>query len=87
MGVIPNPKMAFIFPISCILALIFPIFIKYFPKYEGKGSFPKSQIKSLFHGIRNTWGLLQSSFEASLTLQETRSIHDSMNIPKIEFIS
>ena len=24
MGVIPNPKMAFIFPISCILALIFP---------------------------------------------------------------
>ena len=45
MGVIPNPKMAFIFPISCILALIFPIFIKYFPKYEGKGSFPKSQNK------------------------------------------
>ena len=27
MGVIPNPKMAFIFPISCILALIFPILI------------------------------------------------------------
>ena len=25
MGVIPNPKMAFIFQISCILALIFPI--------------------------------------------------------------
>ena len=25
MGVIPNPKMAFIFPTSCILALIFPI--------------------------------------------------------------
>ena len=24
MGVIPNPKMAFIFPILCILALIFP---------------------------------------------------------------
>ena len=24
---------------------------------------------------------------ASLTLQETRSIHDSMNIPKIEFIA
>ena len=47
MGVIPNPKMAYIFPISCILALIFPIFIKYFPKYEEKGSFPKSQIKSL----------------------------------------
>ena len=48
MGVIPNPKMAFIFPISCILALIFPILIKYFPKCVGKGSFPKSQIKSLF---------------------------------------
>ena len=47
MGVIPNPKMAFIFPISCILALIFPILIKHFPKCVGKGSFPKSQIKSL----------------------------------------
>ena len=47
MGVIPNPKMAFIFPSSCILALIFPILIKYFPKCVGKGSFPKSQIKSL----------------------------------------
>ena len=47
MGVIPNPKMAFIFPISCILALIFPILIKYFPKCVGKGSFPKSQIKSM----------------------------------------
>ena len=47
MGVIPNPKMAFIFPISCILALIFPILLKYFPKCVGKGSFPKSQIKSL----------------------------------------
>ena len=48
MGVIPNPKMAFIFPISCILALIFPILINYFPKCVGKGSFPKSQIKSLY---------------------------------------
>ena len=47
MGVIPNPKMAFIFPISCILALIFPILIKHFPKCEGKGSFLRSQIKSL----------------------------------------
>ena len=47
MGVIPNPKMAFIFPMSCILALIFPILIKYFPKCVGKGSFPKPQIKSL----------------------------------------
>ena len=51
MGVIPNPKMAFIFPISCILALIFPILIIYFPKCVGKGSFPKSQIKSLFFYI------------------------------------
>ena len=47
MGVIPNPKMVLIFPISCILALIFPIVIKYFPKCEEKGSFLKSQIKSL----------------------------------------
>ena len=51
MGVIPNPKMAFIFPISCILALIFPNLIKYFPKCVGKGSFPKSQIKSLLYEI------------------------------------
>ena len=51
MGVIPNPKMAFIFPISCILALIFPILINYFPKCVGKGSFPKSQIKSLKYAI------------------------------------
>ena len=47
MGVIPNPKMAFIFPISCILVLISPFFMIYFPKCEGKGSSPKSQIKSL----------------------------------------
>ena len=46
MGVIPNPKMAFIFPISCILVLIFPFFYIYFPKTEGKSSFPKFQIKS-----------------------------------------
>ena len=47
MSVIPNPKMVFIFPISCILVLIFPFFMKYFPKCAGNGSFPKSQIKSL----------------------------------------
>ena len=38
----------------------------------------------------NASGLLQSyreALRASLTLRETRSIHDSMNIPKIEFIS
>ena len=45
MGVILNPKTAFIFSISCILALIFPIFMKYFPKCSGKGSFPNSQNK------------------------------------------
>ena len=36
----------------------------------------------------NTSGLLQSKREALralLTLQETRSIHESMNLPKIEF--
>ena len=35
-------------------------------------------------------GLLHSkrqALRASLTYQETRSIHDSMNIPNIEFIS
>ena len=42
MGVVPNPKMAFIFTISCILVRIFPIFMIYFPNCEGKGSFPKS---------------------------------------------
>ena len=47
MGVIPNPKKAFIFPISCSLALIFPILIKYFSKCEEKGSFLKPKIKSL----------------------------------------
>ena len=44
MGVIPHTKMAFIFPISCILVLIFPIFMIYFPKCEGKGS-PGLQIR------------------------------------------
>ena len=33
----------------------------------------------------NTLGLFQSKF--TLTLQETWSIHDSMNFPKIEFIA
>ena len=44
MGVIPNPKKAFIFPILCILALIFPILIKCFPKCVGKGSFPNPKL-------------------------------------------
>ena len=34
-----------------------------------------------FHGIMNISRLLQSK-----TLQETRSIHDTMNLPKVEFI-
>ena len=38
------------------------------------------------HGIRNTSSLLQSK-GFTLTLQETRSIHDSMNLPKIKFIA
>ena len=42
------------------------------------------------HGIMNTSGLLQSKRRSkgfTLILQETRSIHDSMNIPKLEFIA
>ena len=38
----------------------------------------------------NTSGLLQSKWSPkvfTLTLKETQSIHDSMNIPKIEFIA
>ena len=38
----------------------------------------------------NTSGFLQSKWSPKgfmLPLQETRSIHDSMNIPKIEFIA
>ena len=37
MGVIPNPEIALICTISGILALIFPILLKYFPICEGKG--------------------------------------------------
>ena len=66
MGVIPNPKMAFIFPISCILALIFPILIKYFPKCVGKGNFPKSQIKSL-HVIFHIKTLTTNRIDSSVT--------------------
>ena len=42
------------------------------------------------HGIMNTSGLLQSKLRPrgfKLTLEETRSIHDAMNIPKNEFIT
>ena len=70
MRVIPNQKMTSIFPISCILALIFPIFIKYFPKYEGKGSFPKSQIKSLVtHGFSFSADYSQLSFTSLICVQ------------------
>ena len=43
-----------------------------------------------FNGIMNTSGLLQSKcfgLRFTLTLQDTLSIHDSINIPKIEFIA
>ena len=59
MGVIPNPKMAFIYPISCILALIFPILMTYFPKCEGKGSFLKFKIKSLLNSVLKLGGDLE----------------------------
>ena len=37
------------------------------------------------HGIMNSSGLLQSEREAR-TLQETGSIHDSMNLPKLNLL-
>ena len=46
-GTFPNQKMVNIFPILCILGIIFPKSLKKFHKYKGKSSFPKSQIKSL----------------------------------------
>ena len=42
------------------------------------------------HGIMNTLGLLKSKWSPkcfTLTLQETQSIHDSMNRPKIQFVA
>ena len=42
-----------------ILVLIFPIFMIYFPKCERKGSFPKSQMKSLGNyrqDFKKVWG-------------------------------
>ena len=35
----------------------------------------------------NTSSLLQSNVVTTITLKETRNIHDSMNIQKIEFIA
>ena len=60
MGVIPNPKMTFIFPISCILALIFQIFIIKIPKCSGKGSSPKSQIITDYRFALNIFVLTAS---------------------------
>ena len=48
-GVIPNP-MVFIFHILCILG-IFSQLVRKNPKCRGKGSLPKSQIKSLVTDI------------------------------------
>ena len=39
------------------------------------------------NGIMNTLGLLPSPKGFTLTLQETPIIHDSVNIPKTEFIA
>ena len=46
-GTILNQKMAYIFPILCILGIIFLKSLRNFLKCKGKGSFPKSKIKSL----------------------------------------
>ena len=73
MGVIPNQKLAFIFPISCILVLIFPTFMIYFPKCKGKGSFPKSQIKSLLSKENFTCPIVQISLYLSVLKQFTFS--------------
>ena len=56
MGVIPSPKMAF-FPNFMNFGTDFPFFMIYFPKCEGKGSFPKSQINSLDVIVRPDLGL------------------------------
>ena len=42
------------------------------------------------HGIMNTSGLVHTKWSPkgfTLTLQETRSIHDFLNLPNIEFIT
>ena len=39
------------------------------------------------HEYSETLALLSEAQGFMFTLQETRSIHDSMNIPKIEFIT
>ena len=65
---------------------ISPIMCLAEPKYHLRNDFNFSNV----HGIMNTSGLVQSKWSPkgfTLTLQETWSIHDSMNIPKIEFIT
>ena len=37
--------------------------------------------------MNSIFGMFMESKGFTFTLQETRSIHDSMNIPKIEFIA
>ena len=82
MGVIPNPKMVFIFPISCILALIFPIVIKYFPKCEGKGSFLKSKIKSLLI-LSHMFPVVQEMlFKEEVYTRRTDSCWDTRQVPE-----
>ena len=85
MGVIPNPKMAFIFPISCILVLIFPIFMIYFPKCEGKGSFPKSQIKSLTTDIISCNAIFKSADQQHLYTfyKKCQRVYYAQTRPKI----
>ena len=84
MGVIPNPKMAFIFPISCILALIFPILIRYFPKCVGKGSFPKSQIKSLGHNnVAYMWQNLEICMPKTCQVKPVLSNHSKIDKTKV----
>ena len=43
-------------------------------------------MNSIFGMFMESW-ILRVSCKVFLTLQETRSIHDSMNIQKIEFIT
>ena len=80
MGVIPNPKMTFIFPISCILVLIFPICMIYFPKCEGKGSFPKSPIKSLGHKESNETKHLGNWISKCITSCSPWELLDSLQL-------
>ena len=80
--------------IFCIFEKLFQQGIEYIWNIKALGPV-SSSLRTEFdfwnvHGIMNTSGLLQSKRSPkgfTLTLQETRSIHNSMNIPKIEFIT